>query len=689
MKKIRTVIILALFVTGCVQAAERYWIKDGNGSWGTGTYWDGGVVPANDDDAIFTNAVTGYVNLNGDTAVTVNKIRVANPDNAAVRLFRNTGSASQAVKFCEFAKGRVTLTNTTLSSAASGQTTSVGLLTGETAWLTLSGTAVIALTNSSALYIGNASNACGVVTVKDTATLTVSKKDATVGLSVGQASDSIGSLVQKGGTVQGYGRTFVGYNASYGAYELSGGTLELLYSGANTRYRIGAGTGATGLFYQRGGTFNIGVNDSANGRTFELCGGNENAVGILYAAGGTARFRQQVELLSGAIAAGKPSYAELTVEGSSVVRVDDYLALRSTSSNTGKGTSAVNINRGGTLQVEDLKLGYDSGAASYLNGDGGILWITQAQTDLLSTMTPIILYGGGLALSNTVAVTVTGTWRAPGGWGVSNCVLSAGGSDYLAPPRVLLSGGSGSNATPVAFIDYDAGAVTGVAVTCRGEGFAETDTLTVSFSGGGGSNATATATLAANQAGPFMKRGAGVTTFSGNKSYPNETIVQGGTLLVNGTNTDGGTFTVTSGAVLGGTGTIAPKAGASVVVNGSLEPGAVGACGTLTLGSAAQATSLTLNRDLTADITLTSNDCVAVYGDVSFGAGATVTVSASDSSVWTSRAAKIPLLTYTGTLSGTPQRALPPEASAWALIVREDEKTLYLGHRPGMLIRVH
>ena len=464
--------------------------------------------------------------------------------------------------------------------------------------------------------------------------------------------------------------------------------LDLLYD-TNTRYRMAAHADSTGLFYQRGGEIYVGTNNLTAGYPFEIGSAASNSAAIYYADGGGARFRYAIRLLSGS-GSIQPSYGELTVDKAGVVEAGVTIQLRHASTVEG-GTSAINLNRGGILRTPDLIRGKDTGGPSYLNGDGGTLAMinTAEVSDLFSTFSPVILYEGGLSLSNTVDVTITGTWRGPDGYGVSEMAVLSGGTNYLAPPRVIISGGSGSNATAVAFIHRTSGAVTGLVVTCRGEGYAADDTLTVSISGGGGSGASATASLVMNQAGPFTKRGSGVTALAGNNSYIGETMVDVGTLLVNGTNTAGGTFTVAAGAVLGGTGVIAPRADASVVINGSLAPGAVGGCGKLTLGSTGQATSLVLNGDLTADITLTSNDCVAVLGDVTFGSGASIVVSASDSSVWNLRRATIPLLSYTGTLNGTPQKVLPEEAEGWSIIVNTAEKIVDLRFRSGTIISIY
>ena len=684
------VCLLTLCVTWGAQAADRIWTRIGNGQWNNSSYWSGGL-PSTSDNAIFTNIFTGFVAPN--PANSIIKLYVGNQDNITSRLFTCTTSyvdPKVTVQYADFAKGKTDWRSKLVSTNTA--ITRVGSIANETAWLTLAintygsqyGSTSFLATNKHGLSVGYAVNSLGRVTIKDNTRLSLSTVDTDNGLTLGDEVGSIGSFVQEGGVVEWLGRTFVGYQG-YGAYELEGGVLDIFF-GSDSRMRMGSKVNTTGLFYQRGGVLYLGTNVVSTSYPLEICSAASNSAAIYYADGGVGYIRHAIRMLSGA-GTLNPSYGELTVDKAGVVEAGETVLMRNPST-TALGTSVINLNRGGTLRVPDLIRGRTAGGPSYVNGDGGTLEITGAQATLFSTFSPVILYEGGLCLSSTNALTITGTWRAPSGWGVSNVVVSAGGSNYLAPPRVIISGGSGSNATAVAFIDHDSGAVTGLVVTCRGEGYASDDTLTVSISGGGGSGATATANLVANQAGPFTKSGSGVTALAGNKSYIGETIVDGGTLLVNGTNTAGGTFTVAAGAVLGGTGVIAPRAEESVVINGSLAPGAVGGCGNLTLGSTGQATALVLNGDLAANITLTSNDCVAVFGDVTFGSGATITVSASDPEVWTTRRARIPLLTYTGTLSGTPQKVLPEEAAEWSIIVNTAEKTVDLMFRSGTIISI-
>jgi autotransporter-associated beta strand protein len=81
--------------------------------------------------------------------------------------------------------------------------------------------------------------------------------------------------------------------------------------------------------------------------------------------------------------------------------------------------------------------------------------------------------------------------------------------------------------------------------------------------------------------GGFVVDGPGTVVLTGSTSYSGATAVNSGSLLVDTflPNTSG--VTVAAGATLGGSGTIS----SSVSIAGTLEPGAVGGFGTLTLGS--------------------------------------------------------------------------------------------------------
>jgi hypothetical protein len=515
--------------------ADNYnWLATGDGDWSEGSNWSPAGGPGSSDTAIFDNAFTSGAVVNADAGIAaVTGVRVDNPDDAWLRVF----DGMLALDWLRLVKGRTELRGSMISGVK--DILSVGESAGNTARLTLSDGAVFSALNKAAVYLGNADNALGRMTVEDGAKLLLSTSDTDYGISVGRSSGSTGSFVQRGGVVSSVGRFMPGYYG-HGAYELLGGVLDLPYGANNTRYRLAVQANSTGMLYQRGGEMAVATNDASIVYHFEICSGNNNAVAVYYADGGTARFGSRVILLSGAGSNSNPSYGELTVDRDGVVEVDDTVYLRSPSTTYANGISAINLNRGGTLQVRNLTRG--NSGSSALNGDGGTLLMSNSSelTALFATV-GTVLYEGGLELGHAPGsggTRITGALRGAQGWGVAGVTLSTGGSGYLAPPRVALSGGSGGNATAVAFIDHLSGAVTGVTVTCRGEGYDPGDALSVVFTGGGGSGAAASASLAENRTGPLIKSGSARLVMYTQDEYDGEYVAREG-LFLQSTSSDG------------------------------------------------------------------------------------------------------------------------------------------------------
>ncbi|HRR33756.1 MAG TPA: hypothetical protein P5026_06640 [Kiritimatiellia bacterium] len=351
--------------------------------------------------------------------------------------------------------------------------------------------------------------------MRDHARLSLSTMDTDKGIHIGRSDSSLGSFVQEGGLVEAVGRFYPGYQG-YGAYELLGGRLVLPYGAANTRYRLAVQNNATGLFYQRGGAMVAAANGLNGSFHFEIGSGKVNANALYYADGGVARIGVEIKILSGAESSDAITYNEMTVAGSAVVETPERVYLRANSQSYPNGASILNLNSGGLLRAYNVQLGRAATGSGYsfFNADGGCLELTNSGDvrGLLETVSGnTVIYEGGFEVRTSGEAGTTrmkGHLRGAKGWGVESVSIVSSGSGYLAPPRVIISGGSGSNATAVAFIDHVTGAVTGAVVTCRGEGYTPGDTLTVAISGGGGSDATATATLKQNHTGPLVKSGA-------------------------------------------------------------------------------------------------------------------------------------------------------------------------------------
>ena len=129
----------------------------------------------------------------------------------------------------------------------------------------------------------------------------------------------------------------------------------------------------------------------------------------------------------------------------------------------------------------------------------------------------------------------------------------------------------------------------------------------------GGLNTDATNAVLIQGTTSLIKEGAGKWTLTASNTYTGTTLVNGGTLLING-NQSGSTsqFTVAAGGTLGGSGII----GGNTTVNGTLSPG--NSIGTLTFNN-----NLVLSGSSTAFFELTrvplTNDVVRVLGTVTYG----------------------------------------------------------------------
>lgn len=80
------------------------------------------------------------------------------------------------------------------------------------------------------------------------------------------------------------------------------------------------------------------------------------------------------------------------------------------------------------------------------------------------------------------------------GGAVNAITLGAGGSNYVNPPTVTLTGGGGTGATATAQIS--AGAVTGFTITAGGSGYSSGPTVTITPAPGGAALVTATGAVA-------------------------------------------------------------------------------------------------------------------------------------------------------------------------------------------------
>ena len=174
--------------------------------------------------------------------------------------------------------------------------------------------------------------------------------------------------------------------------------------------------------------------------------------------------------------------------------------------NSPGATSVLNLRNGGTLYVNEIRK-REGGQSRWFNFDGGVL-ANEIQNDWEADTAETVIYpGGGMLLHEKQGLDVYESFRSAKGYGVASIILTNPGVGYIVPPRVVISGGSGSNATAVAILNRDR-TLARIEVTCRGEGYQADDTLTVSFitENAEGSGAAATVTLAENTRPTFTNK---------------------------------------------------------------------------------------------------------------------------------------------------------------------------------------
>lgn len=406
----------------------------------------------------------------------------------------------------------------------------------------------------------------------------------------------------------------------YGFYELSGGSITM-ESGTGI-FRIGNGenNASVGAFYMSGG--NITVGSLASEASFGVVTAGTNSFagnygqGVLYVTGGTINSQSSIAV------GARTGKAQMTIDGTALVTTTGRVGVSGVTTSYGLGSTGILNLNGGILETTEIYKGTPTPPVvdppappvvpnfGYLGFNGGTLRAAADNATFLQGLDGAwIFQDGGTIDTNGKNVTIAQNLEDPTGNGVSS--ISVTGSGYIGAPVINITDGGGVGATAVAIVD-GSGNITGVTITNPGVGYTSTPTITIS--GGNGTAGTPTVDLAPNVGGGLTKIGEGILTLSGVNTYSGATIIEAGTLLVNGIySAIGGDFTVEDGATLGGSGVI----NRPVTVEGDafLLGGAGSATDTLTIG---------------ADLTL-ADDSVLMF---TLGVGGQHSTLARDTGLW-------------------------------------------------------
>jgi len=244
-------------------------------------------------------------------------------------------------------------------------------------------------------------------------------------------------------------------------------------------------------------------------------------------------------------------------------------------------TNNMSVATAGTLRVGAGNTFTSSGVIS---GNGSITKNSQGTLDLSSANSSS--FSGGMKIDDgTVVVSAFGNSGSNSALG-TNGTIQLGAGTSVGGIRWVGTADETTNKV----IDFKSTTSTssGGTITANGTGLALTFTSnttatgtgnkTFTLRGDGNINFSGVIANGANATISLTKSDAGIVTLGAANSYTGNTLVNAGTLLVNGSTSANSALTVSAPATLGGSGII----NGAVLVNGTLSPGAAA---TVTLGS--------------------------------------------------------------------------------------------------------
>ncbi len=520
-----TALLSASLAGVLARAADRAWVPTAGGAyaWNDIANWGNGLLPNSSDQAqMRTTGQTGDQSIHLANAVAVFSFFPGSTDNSMFSQIFSGASISPNTNF-RVMGGRAILEN---SVRLDGGVHHVGLV--QSATLTVRNSGCLISTNCAELRVGSRNTSttyfggAGALYVEEGGLVQMRGKinSWSGGLLIGyneSAADAgnPGKVWQSGGTVDLQSQWYVSMSAD-GYYRLDGGLLSLPTTPQNNSHRIGCGGATYGLLHVSSGTLALSKPVwSVDGNVligFGTITASAAARSEVYLSGGTVSVPDRAVLL-----AGWTTQTSGTVAHEAVLTVDGDAVL--TGRNIGLGNTAspavratLNLNGG----LVDLSYylsrwgGANNQAAVNFNG-GTLRWRPGVPVSPISGISNITVFARGGTIDAGASFRTEASFRTAKGYGVGAITVSNPGSGYGAAPRVVIAGGSGSNATAVAVMSRT-GTVERVAVTCPGEGYAPADVLSVSFvvpsSGVGyGGGAQAGVTLAAQGTATFTKKG--------------------------------------------------------------------------------------------------------------------------------------------------------------------------------------
>jgi len=593
--------ILALAAIGGNANAANFTYTNGtNGTtqWSAGTGWSATPISASDTTLDFSaNQTAGIVTTsNNDISgnFTLNRLNITNVATANgtapllfisgnTLAFTSNGATAPTLVFGQ-SNGTATtvrpvvtisndiVLNNSLSISnpnASNQATLSGVISGSGGLNKTSGTGGVNIT-------GTNNSFSGAVLISANGSLTAS----TIGNTGANSSLGTNGSITLGATSNSGQLNWTGSNETTDKIFTMGGTTggaTISASTANQTLTISqnlliSGNGTKTLTL--GGSGNIAFNGVIPNGTSP----NTSIISLTKSGTGTVTLN------------GTNTYSGVTTISSGTLQFNNSSAL-GTGAITLNGTLSalasatlsnnISVATAGTLRVGTGNTFTSSGVIS---GNGSITKNSQGTLDLSSATSSS--FSGGMKIDDgTVVVTAIGNAGSSSALG-TNATIQLGASTSTGSIRWVGTADETTNKV----IDFKSTTSTssGGTITANATGLTLTFTSNTTASGNGNKtftlrgdgniNFNGVIANGANATISLTKSDTGIVTLGAANSYTGNTLVNAGTLLVNGSTSANSALTVSAPATLGGSGII----NGAVLVNGTLSPGAAA---TLTLGS--------------------------------------------------------------------------------------------------------